>query len=227
MYWTDDAPEKPLHAPEHVADAVFSIECRQLPVDHAFALSRALCEAQPWLESIPGVAVHSVHVAGSQNGWERPAHEPGSRIQLSRRTRLVIRAPREGLARIMQDLPGTHVEVDGCPLIIGTGRERPLSKETTLFSRYVALQGELDESEFLAGVSRTLAEMGITLRKAVCGKSILLATPDGPVHTRSLMLADLDHESSFRLQEAGIGPLRLMGCGIFIPHKGIEAVKPQ
>ena len=45
------------------------------------------------------------------------------------------------------------------------------------------------------------------------------------VMTRSLMLAELQPEESIRLQEDGLGPLRHMGCGIFIPHKGIEAVK--
>jgi hypothetical protein len=39
------------------------------------------------------------------------------------------------------------------------------------------------------------------------------------------MLADLTAEESVRLQEQGLGPLRQMGCGIFIPHKGIDAVK--
>jgi CRISPR-associated protein Cas6 len=227
MYWTDDTPEKPLQVPDRVADAVFSIDCRQLPVDHAFALSQALCQAQPWLASTPGIAVLSVHVAGSQNGWERPSHDTESRIHLSRRTRLVIRAPRESLERVLHTLPGTRVEIDGCPLVIGDGRKRALSKETTLFSRFVAQDGDLEESEFLAGAARALGEMGIRLRKAMCGKSIALATPEGPVHTRSLMLADLDHESAFKLQEVGLGPRRLMGCGIFIPHKGIEAVKAQ
>jgi CRISPR/Cas system CSM-associated protein Csm4 (group 5 of RAMP superfamily) len=42
------------------------------------------------------------------------------------------------------------------------------------------------------------------------------------------MLADLKPEESLRLQQQGLGPHRLMGCGIFIPHKGIDAVhKPQ
>jgi hypothetical protein len=38
------------------------------------------------------------------------------------------------------------------------------------------------------------------------------------------MIADLDKSSSLALQEAGIGPHRHFGCGIFVPHKGIKAV---
>ncbi len=49
--------------------------------------------------------------------------------------------------------------------------------------------------------------------------------PGGPIQTRSIMIADLRAEESVRLQQEGIGPMRHMGCGIFIPHKGIDAVK--
>jgi hypothetical protein len=38
------------------------------------------------------------------------------------------------------------------------------------------------------------------------------------------MIADLDTAASVMLQEKGIGPHRHLGCGIFIPHKGIKAV---
>ena len=70
-------------------------------------------------------------------------------------------------------------------------------------------------------ISRTI----INIRKALCGKSTPLATAGRPVHTRSLLLADLTPEQSVRLQQMGLGPHRKMGCGIFIPHKGIDAVK--
>ena len=72
---------------------------------------------------------------------------------------------------------------------------------------------------------RLLTDMGIRVRKALCGKSTLLATPTGTVQTRSLMLADLTVEESVRLQQCGLGTHRLMGCGLFIPHKGIDSVR--
>jgi len=39
------------------------------------------------------------------------------------------------------------------------------------------------------------------------------------------MLAELSLEESVRLQQRGLGSHRSMGCGIFLPHKGISAVK--
>jgi hypothetical protein len=49
--------------------------------------------------------------------------------------------------------------------------------------------------------------------------------PDGEIFTRSLMVADLEPEQSVRLQQIGLGAGRTFGCGLFIPHKGIKAVK--
>ncbi|NCA73146.1 MAG: type I-MYXAN CRISPR-associated protein Cas6/Cmx6, partial [Sphingobacteriia bacterium] len=37
--------------------------------------------------------------------------------------------------------------------------------------------------------------------------------------------AVLTREESIRLQREGLGPHRGLGCGLFIPHKGIDPVK--
>ena len=38
------------------------------------------------------------------------------------------------------------------------------------------------------------------------------------------MVADLDVEEAVVLQQRGIGVHQKIGCGLFIPHKGIKAV---
>ena len=38
------------------------------------------------------------------------------------------------------------------------------------------------------------------------------------------MIADLSKESSILLQDLGVGAGRIFGCGIFLPHKSIDAV---
>ena len=82
----------------------------------------------------------------------------------------------------------------------------------------------VDEHLFLTRAARALDAVNIRVRKALCGKTTDIGTPDGRVATRSLMLAELPADQSVHLQEVGLGPLRHMGCGIFIPHKGIAAV---
>jgi len=57
---------------DEVVDAVFAIECRSLPVDHAWALSAAIQAALPWFADEPQAGLHTVHGAASGAGWMRP-----------------------------------------------------------------------------------------------------------------------------------------------------------
>jgi len=225
MFWQEDNHETAFQVPDTIVDVLFSVVCKRLPVDHAYALSAALRQTAPWIgEDDSGVAVHTVHVAGSQNGWERPDHGTDQHLILSKRTKLTIRVPKQHTAALMQDLEGETLDVSGCPLTIGPGKIRRLSKETTLLSRYVASVPDDTEEGFLDWAVRALSDQGIRVRKALCGKTTLLTTPSGMLRTRSLMLSDLSPEESVHLQQRGLGPHGKLGCGIFIPHKGIEPV---
>jgi CRISPR-associated protein Cas6 len=225
MYWQEDDSENPNEVPEDVVDVLFAVDCKRLPVDHAYALSAALKNALPWIADDPAVGVHTVHVAGSQNGWERPEHGTDRHLILSRRTKLAVRVPKARMDDLIEDLRGKTLDIAGCRLSVGEGKPRPLSKETTLFARYVVSRPGDDEDRFLTWAADELNGLGIRVRKALCGKETPLETPSGILPTRSLMLANLSPQESLRLQEQGLGPHRDMGCGIFIAHKGIDAVK--
>ncbi|SDW19800.1 type I-MYXAN CRISPR-associated protein Cas6/Cmx6 [Thiocapsa roseopersicina] len=228
MFWNDDDNPDRIRVPDDIVDLLFGIDCKCIPVDHAYLLAEALSQALPWIAEEPGVAVHSVHVAGSQNGWERPEHGTDSYLAVSRRTKLTLRVPRHRVTEMLRDLPGAKLDLGGETLVVGEGKTKPLSTETTLFSRYVALDlADEDEGAFLETAARALAEMDIRVRKAVCGRTNRLATPAGPISTRSLMLAGLTQDESIRLQQRGLGYHPLLGCGIFIPHKGVDSVKPS
>jgi len=225
MFWQEDNCETSFQIPDDMVDILFSVVCKRLPVDHAYALSIALQRAAPWIaDADSGVAVHAVHVAGSQNGWERPSHSTDQYLILSRRTKLTIRVPKQHTETLMKDLEGDTLDVSSCPLTIGPGKIRRLSMETTLFSRYVATVPNTSEEDFLDWVAQALSDQDIRVHKALCGKMTLLTMPSGMLHTCSLMLSDLSPEESIRLQQRGLGPYGRMGCGIFTPHKGIGAV---
>jgi CRISPR-associated protein Cas6 len=229
MYWNDDDHPEQVRVSDDVLDLLFAIDCKRIPVDHAYPLARALCDALPWIEDEPGIAVHSIHVAGSQNGWERPQHGTESFLSVPRRARLTVRTPQRHVETLLHALPGTRLEIAGVSLTVGAGKAKSLSTQTTLFARYLALDApgvDTDESLFLSAAAQQLADLGIRVRKAVCGKTCPLQTPGGPLMSRSLMVAGLTPEESIRLQQRGLGRHPLLGCGIFIPHKGIEAVKP-
>jgi hypothetical protein len=46
----------------------------------------------------------------------------------------------------------------------------------------------------------------------------------GALQGFSLMLDGLSAAHALRLLETGMGPHRLLGCGVFVPHKSAAAV---
>jgi CRISPR-associated protein Cas6 len=227
MFWQEDDKPKAYEVPEDVVDLVFDIQCRELPVDHACDLSQAIRSHLPAMEEDSRWGVHTIHLAGSQNGWERPDPRLGQKLILSRRTKLTLRVPRERVEEVEEGLEGVELEVGGCAMRIGKAKQKKLSTQGTVFARYVVLEPGEDQDEhgFLSRIVGHLAERGIRVKKALCGKTAEVAGPEGPILTRSIMIAGLTTDESVLLQQEGIGPLRHMGCGIVIPHKGIDAVK--
>ena len=224
MYWQEDNDDNhPYVVPDDIVDLCFKVKCRSLPLDHAHALSEALLDALPWLEEEGRAGVHLIHGAESGNGWMRPQH-PQDVLYLSRRTRLTLRLPRERLedAKILE---GKTLRVDGNALTLGAGSVRQLSMITTLFSRYVITEMLEDEAAFLEEAANNLRrELGIRVKKMLSGRIQRLGFPGGDVWTRSLMIDGLEVNESVKLQQQGLGPGRKFGCGLFLPHKGIDAV---
>jgi len=205
-----------------VTDISFQIQCRALPVDHAWALSEAVQQLLPWIMTEAGAGVHTIHVAESGNGWMRP-EGAADLLYLSRRTRLQVRVPRHRVDDARK-LIGQTLNVAGQALTIESATLKPLSAFTTVFSRYVVTDAQRDENAFLANMVEELGRLDIRPMKMLCGIEKTLATPDRLIHTRSLMIADLTPAESLRLQQSGLGPLRYLGCGLFLPHKDIKEV---
>lgn len=225
MYWNDDTDNKAGFAvPDDVVDIAFRIACPTLPLDHAHALSSALLKALPWLEDEAYAGIHLIHGAASGNGWFRPEDTENELLHLSKRTRMRLRVPREWL-QDAQALSGQSLDIDGHPLEVGASEVSLLSSLPTLFSRYVMTRVELDETQFLEEVAGQLKALDIPCRKMLGGITHTMKFPDGTVFTRSLMVADLEPEQSVRLQQVGLGEGRMFGCGLFLPHKGINPVK--
>ncbi len=60
--------------------------------------------------------------------------------------------------------------------------------------------------------------------QTVCGKRGGRPFEGRTLTTFSLMLHALNPADSLRVQEQGLGPHRLLGCGVFVPHKSAAAV---
>ena len=131
MYWEEDDQEE-ITAGSDVVDLVFALSCRNLPVDHIFALSQAVQTVLPWLKKEANAGLHAINVATSGNGWMRP-DDPNALLHLSKRTRLELRVPAHRVQDAKQ-LEGVVLDVAGHGLEIKQSTERPLSTITTLFS---------------------------------------------------------------------------------------------
>jgi len=224
MYWTENADkENKPRIPDDVVDLSFKLDCKCLANDHVWQLSQAIREVLPWLADEPQAGIHQIHGAESMNGWNRP-EEADSLIHLSRRTKLYLRVPGLRVGDALQ-LEGKTLDVAGKQLKIGRSSVKLLSLYEVQFSRYVITRPDVDEEEFLQDAVTELRKLNIPPRKLLSGKTQSFMTPDGDITTRSLMIADLEPMEAIRLQEAGIGEGRLMGCGLFVPHKGIKHAK--
>ena len=122
-------------------------------------------------------------------------------------------------------LSGKQIAVDKHIIEIGTAKVRPLNPLDTVSARHVVADQEIqDETRFLQWVNEQLKVVGITPTKLLCGKTRLVHTPARILQTRSLMIADLKTGESLALQQFGLGEGRKLGCGLFLPHRGIDAV---
>ena len=221
MSW-QESPPKSTSVDCSIVDLVFKITGQALPIDHAYALFQGLVRPLPWIQDDQWLGIHHVHIAESGNGWIRS--DDHGILQLSGRARLVVRLHINRLdsARL---LCGKHIAVDKHIIEIGTAKVRPLNPLNTVFARHIVSDKDIqNEPKFLQWVNEQLNRLNITPIKLLCGKTRLVHTPTRTLQTRSLMIADLKTSESLALQQFGLGEGRKLGCGLFLPHRGIDAV---
>ena len=203
MSFADDLPAA------SVVDLVFPLAGRSVPHDFAQPLHIALQQALPWLAQEAHAGIHPLKLVHGGAGL------------LSPRTRLLLRLPRERVAEA-RGLAGRTLDLDGHPVALGGPHERELLPHATLYAYAVAAPGE-DEAAFMRTVSDELQALGVRTQ-TVCGKRGDRPLDGRRLTTFSLMLHALSPSDSLRVQEQGLGPHRLLGCGVFEPHKAAAAV---
>ncbi len=221
MRWEDPTTPPPIAITAQSVDVRYRIRCPALPVDHAHVLREALLEFWPWLAEEDSAGIHTIHGAESGNGWIRP-EDPASYLPLSRRTRLVLRLPRPRV-ETAQELCDTTLQLGPDTLEIQDAQLHPLQVHETAFARYIAIEAE-NEDDFLAECAAQLQALDIHAPRMLAGRMHTVANGQTSLLCRSLMLDGLKPQDSIRLQELGLGPHRLLGCGLFLPHKSIAAV---
>lgn len=228
MFWeADEDKTLPYKIPDDVIDINFTFQCKTLPLNHAWSLSKAILKELPWIKDEPTSGIHQIHVAESNNGWIRPDDsEEGALLYPSRRTKLTLRIPKVQIENV-QLLSGKTLDIDGHSLIVGKSKTKELSNAAVIFARHITSHKDEDENSFLTRMYQELKDLtDVSVKKMLCGKSHDIRTPDGIITTRHLMIADLDSVPSIKIQQFGLGKSRELGCGLFLPHKGIKTLKP-
>jgi len=222
LYWRESQqPESEYRVPDDVFDLLFRLRGEQIEIDHAFALAEAL-HAQLGKATFDRIGVHGVRLADSGNGWTR-SEQGSDEIPLPRRARLVIRLHRDDHDAVTA-LSGQTLQLGSQRLEVGTSSERKLSPLACLHARAVHCDPGQTETEFLAQAASEMQCLGIDVARMICGRSGAIRTGRETLFTRALLVADLKPEESVRLQQRGLGGKRGLGCGLFVPHRGIDAV---
>lgn len=203
MSFADDLPAA------SVIDLVFPLAGHSVPREYTEALRAALQQELPWLAQEARAGIHPLKLVHGGGGL------------LSPRTRLLLRLPRERVGEAGV-LAGRTLSVEGHPVALGEPHERELLPHATLYAYAVAADGE-DEVAFMQTVAAELQALGVRTH-TVCGKRGDRPLAGRTLTTFSLMLHALSPADSLRVQEQGLGPHRLLGCGVFVPHKSAAAV---
>ena len=86
--WQEEEEKKPIADSSDMAELSFSVDCKELPYDHAYELSSEILNLVPEIKNDNRNAIQTLHGPMSGNGWVRPDSE---NIPLSKRARLIMR----------------------------------------------------------------------------------------------------------------------------------------
>jgi CRISPR-associated protein Cas6 len=197
--------------PPTVVDLLYAIDGTALPKDHRFELMSEITRCLPWMEAETDVGIHHIRAARADDGG----------FLLPKRTKLVIRLPDRRLAGAAE-LIGQELNVCGSILRVRASVVRSLVPHGTLYAHFVTADTD-DEQAFLAEIGARLGELKIPC-KLVCGKRHAFPADQRQIVGYSLMLHDLALEHSILVQQIGLGGDRMLGCGIFVPHRSAAAV---
>ena len=191
-------------------DVVFDLGGETPSASYPFALWAELLRLSPQLQEEFNVGILPLRLSESSDG-----------MLLPKRTRLAVRLPLTLAEQTIAQLSNQVLKVEGCRMQLGKGKTKPIQFYPTIHAQMVA--GESDEAAFMEDIAKQLKLLGVT-GNLICGKQHTLKGKNESIHGFSLVIHDLKAEASLKLQYAGLGSSRHLGCGIFIPYKVISGL---
>lgn len=198
-------------------DLQFDLTGTTIPAENAQLLADALLALLPWLADDSGSGIQ--HLKGAETNTGDAA------LNINRRTKLYVRVPKARVAD-MQKIVGKTLQLGSHALTLGSFKTREFSPFANIYAHFVDT-GSATEEQFVQDVMRELDGRFQLRCGFICGKRQSLQSASGPLYGYSLMLHDVPRHKSLQLQDEGIGRNRMLGCGLFIPHKSIAPVVPE
>jgi CRISPR-associated protein Cas6 len=189
-------------------DLAFRLTGSKVPVDHGYALYSAISRLLPEIHGAKNIGVHPIRGTYSGDG----------ELMLRDSSRLVIRLESERIGEVLK-LAGKRLNIESHSLRVGIPDVRLLRPRASLYSRLVTIKGFMESGVFLESAKRQLEKLGVEAGIQV-GERRTFRIKDKQVVGFEMTVSTLSEADSLRLQEAGIGGRRKIGCGIFLPAAG-------
>lgn len=203
-----------------IIDIGFSIVCpHAVPADHGYLLYSAISHILPETHQTDGFGIHPI--GGRQLG--------GRTLQLTERSRLVIRTDAEQLARFLP-LAGQSLRLLDRQIRVGVPQIHALVPATALRSRLVTIKNGDEPEHFLRELRRKLDAFGVSPDAVISipqreGRLLrrTVRIKDKEIFGYEVILEKLTAVESLSVQEncptnAALRFARThMGCGLFSP----------
>lgn len=191
-------------------DLHFPLTGKNIPIDHGYKLYAALSrliDLQPnlCLHESDDIGIHPIR--GRYTG-------PGQ-LLLTPLSHLIIRLSAEYTSSFLV-LAGKILNIGDDYIHIGIPKLTDLLPAPNLYAHMVTTKNGHDEARFDEEISRQLTALGVG-GKPHRGQRRILRIKEKCVVAHSLLVTELTAEESIRLQEAGLGGRRKLGCGVFMP----------
>ena len=181
--WQEDTKKKPAANFSEMVDLSFSVDCKELPYDHAYELSSELIKLIPEIKNDKRNAIQTLHGPMSGNGWVRA---DGENIFLSKRAKLCLRVRKDHVEKI-KEIEGKKIKLFGNDLNIGKSKMKSFLVVRDLFCRFVSCNEDLPEDIFLEEVQTELRAYKVNINKALCGQSKRINFGDKTLYTSCLL----------------------------------------
>ncbi len=182
-----------------------------VPMDHGYVLFGAVASIVGDLHGAKWLAIHPL----------RGTPLPGGRLGLvQRKPALILRVAPAEIPRVLP-LAGRTLTLAGLELHVGGSMVQAIQPYPSLTAHMVVIKGFTEPGPFAEALDRQLTGMNVKCEVEI-GRRRVVSVAGDRVIGFGVHLRGLDDVSSVRVQHRGLGGRQRMGCGVFVPLRGLK-----